>query len=152
MGGVVCVAQDASCYRDILAANGIKGTKQRLAVLKELYTSSVPLTADDIYIKIHDEGQENLSLSTVYRILDMFVKKEIAVKSGLIEGGKALYEAVTGVHRHNLICIKCHRMMSFDGCPLENLEKDLEHSTGFHISGHRMEIYGVCPECENSKS
>ncbi|HEX2938413.1 MAG TPA: Fur family transcriptional regulator [Ruminiclostridium sp.] len=146
------MVRDVSCYREILASKGIKGTRQRLAVIGELYSSSAPLTADEIYIKIHDDGSENLSLSTVYRILDMFVKKEIVVKNGLLEGGKALYEIVSGMHRHNLICIKCHRMMSFGGCPLENFEKNLEDTTGFHISGHKMEIYGICPECSRSKS
>jgi Fur family transcriptional regulator, ferric uptake regulator len=146
------LADDVSCYREILAAKGIKETKQRIAVIEELFSSSVPLTADDIYMRIHDLGGENLSLSTVYRILDMLVKKEIIAKNGLMEGGKALYEIVSGVHRHNLICIKCHRMMSFGDCPLEEFEKNLENSTGFKISGHKMEIYGVCPKCRQSKS
>ena len=145
------MAQDVSCYREILAAKGIKGTKQRIAVIEELFSSAVPLTADDIYMRIHDVDGENLSLSTVYRILDTLVKKEIVTKNGLIDGGKALYEIVSGVHRHNLICIKCHRMMSFGDCPLEDFEKSLENSTGFHISGHKMEIYGVCPECRQRK-
>lgn len=141
------MAQDVSYYRELLAAKGIKGTKQRIAVVEELFSSSVPLTADDIFMRVHDAGDENLSLSTVYRILDTLVKKEVVAKTGLLDGGKALYEIISGVHRHNLICIKCHRMMSFGGCPLQDFEKSLEDSTGFHISGHKMEIYGICPEC-----
>jgi Fur family transcriptional regulator, ferric uptake regulator len=146
------LTDDVSCYKNILSSKGIKGTKQRIAVITELLSSNVPLTADDIYMRIHDCGGENLSLSTVYRVLDIFVKKEIAAKTGLIDGGKALYEIVSGVHRHNLICIKCHRMMSFGDCPLDDFEKNLEDTTGFHISGHKMEIYGVCPECRRLKS
>lgn len=143
---------DAGGYHEILAAKGIKATKQRMAVIEELFSSDVPLTADDIYLHIHDLGDENLSLSTVYRILDTLSKKEIVAKTGLIDGGKALYQIVSGVHRHNLICIKCHRMMSIGDCPLSDFEKSLEDSTGFRISGHKMEIYGVCPECRQPKS
>lgn len=146
------MVRNVSRYRDILASKGIKETKQRLAVLVELCNSDVPLTADELYLKACSNGGSKMSLSTVYRILDMFVKKEIITKTGLLEGGKALYEIVSGMHRHNLICIKCHRMMPFDGCPIELLEKSLENSTGFSISGHKMEIYGVCPECKHSKS
>jgi Fur family transcriptional regulator, ferric uptake regulator len=145
------LARDISCYREILAAKGIKGTKQRIAVIEEMFSSAVPLTADDIYMRIHDSGGENLSLSTVYRILDTLVKNEIVAKTGLIDGGKALYEIVSGVHRHNLICIKCHRMMALGDCPLGDYEKNLEETTGFRISGHKMEIYGICPECRRLK-
>ena len=141
------MTRDISCYREILAAKGIKGTKQRIAVIEELLSSTVPLTADDIYMRIHDTGSANLSLSTVYRILDTLVKNEIVAKSALMDGGKAMYEMVSGVHHHNLICIKCHKMMSFGDCPLGDFEKNLEDTTGFHISGHKMEIYGICPEC-----
>lgn len=144
------MVRDVRCCREMLASKGIKGTKQRIAVLMELYSSPVPLTADDLYVKLHDANSDNISLSTVYRVLDMFVKKNIAMKTGLLEGGKALYEIVSGMHRHNLICIKCHKMMSFSGCPLEKLEKDLEVSTGYRISGHKMEIYGICPECRSN--
>lgn len=145
------MAKDVSCYKQILASKGIKETKQRLAVINELVSSSVPLTADEIYMHIHDDGGENLSLSTVYRILDILVKNDIVAKTGLIDGGKALYEIVSGVHRHNLICIKCHRMMPLGDCPLGDFEKKLEDTTGFHIQGHKMEIYGVCPECRKLK-
>lgn len=143
------MAEDEGNCRKILCSKGIRGTKQRVAVLNELISSAVPLTADDIYMSIRDGGEENLSLSTVYRILDMFGQKGIAAKTGLIEGGKSLYEIVTGVHRHNLICIKCHRLIPLEDCPLGDFEKSIEKSTGFRISGHKLEIYGICPECGN---
>jgi Fur family ferric uptake transcriptional regulator len=116
-----------------------------------LFSSAVPLTADDIYIHIRDGGGEKLSLSTVYRILDTLGQKEIVAKTGLIEGGKALYEIVSGVHRHNLICIKCHKLIPLGDCPLGDFEKNLEDTTGFRISGHKFEIYGVCPDCRQIK-
>lgn len=138
---------DEGSYKEILCSKGIRGTKQRVAVLEELFSSAVPLTADDIYINIRDSGDESLSLSTVYRILDMFGQKGIVAKTGLIEGGKALYEIISGVHRHNLICIKCHRLIPLEDCPLGDFEKSIEKTTGFRISDHKLEIYGICPRC-----
>lgn len=138
---------DEGCYRELLNEKGIKGTRQRIAVMEALFTSSVPLTAEDIFLNIRDCIGENLSLSTVYRVLDTLSQKGIVTKMGLIEGGKALYEIVSGVHRHNLICIKCHKMIPLGECPLGEFEKGLEKSTGFCISGHKLEIYGICPQC-----
>lgn len=146
------MAAEFSCYKDILSAKGIKSTKQRVAVIEELYTSPTPLSADDIFMSLKDKGSENLSLSTVYRILDTFVKKEVVVKSALMDGGKALYEIITDTHRHNLICLKCHKIMPISGCPLKDFEKTLEDTTGFKISGHKMEVYGICPECRKQNN
>jgi Fur family ferric uptake transcriptional regulator len=145
------LAVDECYYREILTSKGIKGTRQRIDVMAVLFSSAVPLTADDIYIHIRDGGGEKLSLSTVYRILDTLGQKEIVAKTGLIEGGKALYEIVSGVHRHNLICIKCHKLIPLGDCPLGDFEKNLEDTTGFRISGHKFEIYGVCPDCRQIK-
>lgn len=145
------MANDFEYYKKILSSKGIKATKQRIAVVEELYSARTPISADDIYMALRDKESDNLSLSTVYRILDTFVKKDIIVKAGLMDGGKALYEMISDDHRHNLICLKCHRITPIDGCPLADFEKNLESTTGFHISGHKMEIYGICPECRHKK-
>jgi Fur family ferric uptake transcriptional regulator len=151
-GGYCILANEMGCCRDILSAKGIKATKQRIAVIEELCGSPTPLCADDIFMRLKDKGSENLSLSTVYRILDTFVKNDVIVKSALMDGGKALYEMVSTTHRHNLICLRCHKIMPISGCPLKDFEKNLENETGFKISGHKMEIYGLCPECRNKKN
>ena len=119
------MANETGCYRSMLAEKGIKATKQRMSVIGELSASKVPLTADDLYLRIRDQHGGSLSLSTVYRILDTLVKNDIVTKSGLLDGGKALYEIISGMHRHNLICIKCHRMMPLGDCPLGDFEKNL---------------------------
>lgn len=134
----------------MLAKHGLKSTKQRIAVLSVLQLNADPLTAEEIYIRLHDSAEEcgNISLSTVYRVLDILGKSGLVSKDGLIDGGKALYELVTGMHRHNLICIKCHKTIPIEECcPISGLEKRLEDTTGYEISGHKLEIYGICPKC-----
>lgn len=140
------MSENAEYCKAMLAGKCIKNTRQRLAVLGEIVSSGKPLTAEEIYLEVRDRC-DNLSLSTVYRILDAFCKKEIVTKSGLMEGGKALFEFVTDVHSHNLICIKCHSVVPLDGCPLLSFENELAQSTGYSISGHRLEVYGICPNC-----
>lgn len=140
------MADQKICLKDLLSGKGIKSTKQRLAVIGELTASASPLTADEIYLKIRD-CCDSLSLSTVYRILDILCKKDVVTRSGLMEGGKALFEITPEVHRHNLICLKCHKITPLADCPLSEYESDIEKSTGYHIASHKLEVYGICPEC-----
>jgi Fur family ferric uptake transcriptional regulator len=35
-----------------------------------------------------------------------------------------------------------------DFCPLEKLEKDIGEKNDFDITGHKLEIYGLCPKCK----
>jgi Fur family ferric uptake transcriptional regulator len=66
----------------------------------------------------------------------------------VVDDGKARYELTGDGHRHHLICTNCRKMIPIDTCPLKSLEKDVGEKTNFDITGHRLEIYGVCPECK----
>lgn len=140
------VAGSPELLRQMLAEKGIRATQQRISVLEALTASEVPLTAEQLFVSLHDNGGD-LSLSTVYRILDNFCEHGLVSRSGLMDGGKAMFEMVAGVHRHNLICIKCHRIFPLADCPLKEYEASIAASTGFRISGHKLEVYGVCPKC-----
>ena len=134
------------CYKAMLKSRGIKSTKQRLAVLEVLCKSDA-LTAEEIFLNLRDSFL-NLSLSTVYRILDTLSKNSVVTKSGLMEGGRALYEITPAAHRHNLICEKCHKITPLRDCPLAEYENEIEKITGYAISGHKLEVYGICPNCK----
>jgi Fur family transcriptional regulator, ferric uptake regulator len=151
MDGDENMTEHDPCCRDLLTGKGMKNTKQRIAVVGELEKSGAPLTAEEIYLKIHDSC-EKLSLSTVYRILDMLCKNGVVTKSGLMEGGRAMFEITPEAHRHNLICVKCHRITPLADCPLSEYESDIEKSTGYRISSHKLEVYGICPECGKNEN
>ena len=141
------MAENDNICKEELASKGIKCTKQRLAVICELGKSEVPMTAEEIFLKVHD-CCHNLSLSTVYRVLDVLCKSGMIIRSGLIEGGKAVFEITPEAHTHKLICIKCHNVTPLADCPLAKYENDIEKSTGYRISSHKLEVYGVCPKCD----
>jgi Fur family ferric uptake transcriptional regulator len=48
-----------------------------------------------------------------------------------MEGGRALFELTPVVHRHNLICVRCHKHHSqLDDCPLSQYESDIAKPHG----------------------
>lgn len=142
-------AREAECSR-LLRAKDIRTTRQRMSVLTTLVGSDTPLTAEEIYVRVR-ERCPSVSFSTIYRVLDTLCEKNVLTKSGLMEGGRAMYEVTPLTHRHNLICTRCHRITPLQDCPLEEYETNVEKTTGYTVSGHKLEVYGVCPQCKRKE-
>lgn len=129
-----------------LKESGLKKTRHRLAVIRLLKSLEAPVTAEDIYFKLKEKSS-TISLSTVYRTLDCLVNNEIVTKLDFSIENKALFEFNRPGHRHYLVCMKCSRVRTFDYCVLSEYEKELAAKTDYSIVGHKLDIYGYCPEC-----
>lgn len=127
---------------------GLKNTRHRSDVLDFLEQSAQPVPAERIYLALREKNAD-ISLSTVYRILELLVEKDIVRKMNALEGGKSLFELNRMVHRHYLVCLGCHKMLPIDDCPLDEYEKQLPSKNGFYATGHNLEIYGYCRDCHN---
>ena len=64
---------------------------------------------------------------------------------------RARYELNLNEHKHHVICVGCHKMISFLDCPVEEFEKKLKEKIDFDVTGHKLEIYGYCQECKFTK-
>jgi len=128
-----------------LQDRGHKLTKQRMAILKVLKSSEIPLTAEEMFLRIR-EGNDNTSLATIYRNLKTLVDAGLVVKFGLIED-KVRYRLQSSAHSHDLICLGCHKVVQLSSCPLDCLSESIGHKEGFTVTEHRMELYGYCLEC-----
>ena len=133
--------------KDLFASQGIKNTKQRNLIFEALKQSDDPVTAEQIFLKLK-EVDASINLSTVYRILNIFVSKNLAIKSSISDDNKAMFEVNRMEHKHHLVCVGCKKILSIEDCPLERYEKSLEEKTDFDIKGHKLEIFGYCPECK----
>jgi Fur family transcriptional regulator, ferric uptake regulator len=133
-----------------LESSGLKKTKQRQAIVDILNKAIQPLTADDIYIELKNVNI-SISLSTIYRILDVMTEKKIIVKLNVSNNNKALFEINQMIHKHYLSCLVCKKIISVNFCPMGDYEADLEKETGYEIIGHKLEIFGYCKECRKDK-
>lgn len=131
----------------LLAQKGLKSTRQRNAVLQVLQQADEPLPVDAIFIRLR-ENQVQVSLATVYRMLDLFIAKGLVTKSVTsTTHATALYQLAGQHATHVLRCLRCHTTVPIEPCPLEQLEDLLRRQTDFEIKGHHLEVYGLCPHC-----
>lgn len=132
---------------EMLKNTGVRITPQRHAILEYLVESMTHPTADDIYKAL--EGKfPNMSVATVYNNLRVF--KEVGLVKELTYGdASSRFDYVTSQHYH-VICENCGKIVDFPYGGLEKLEEEAAKTTGFVINSHRLEIYGVCPECHKA--
>lgn len=133
---------------DKLKSSGIRITPQRHAVLEFLLNAETHPTADDIYKAL--EGKfPNMSVATVYNNLRVF--REIGLVRELTYGdSSSRFDCNTSKHYH-IICESCGKIVDFHYPSLDEVESLAEQITGFDVSHHRMEVYGVCQECKEEK-
>jgi len=135
------------CVVCTLDQTGLRVTKQRQVLFETLKEESGPLSAEQIYSHLKLKGVE-VNQSTIYRILEQFVTKGLILKTLLQDEGKALYGINTHEHQHHLICTSCKQILTVSGCPLETYDAHLEKLYGYQVTGHKLEVYGVCPACQ----
>ncbi len=126
----------------------MRQTPQREGILHVLNASDRPLTVEEISVRM----EENRSgLPTIYRNLERFVQEGWAEN---ILGQDQIMRFVrcnSKHHHHHLQCERCGRMVEVDICGVEDSLKQLEISSGFHITRHQLSLFGLCSECQSSE-
>lgn len=134
--------------RNITYPQGLKWTKQRKHVYEVLLAANEPLSAVQIYSRVERSGEENsYALSTIYRILSSFEGKNLVNKTNWMGDGTVVYELNRGGHTHYAVCLECHKRIPLQSCPFAHAHME-ENTDDFTITGHKLELYGYCKECE----
>jgi Fur family ferric uptake transcriptional regulator len=136
-------------YEALLIKKNLKKTFPRLKVLEILDRADGFLSADDIHSSFKDEAH-SLPLSTIYRVLDSFLKEDIVHELNLDHRNIKLYEIAHKHHAHHLICVECDKVIHLKECPVHSFEEDLKETYGFKMNHHSLDFYGVCDQCQKA--
>jgi Fur family transcriptional regulator, ferric uptake regulator len=102
-------------------------------------------TAQDIHAALLD-GEERVGLATVYRTLAALSECG-AVDALMHHPGEVCYRLCSPGHHHHLVCEACHRVVELGDCDLDSWLASRASRHGFTISGHTVEVTGVCRDC-----
>jgi Fur family ferric uptake transcriptional regulator len=133
-------------FRDFLGQKGLKLTRERMSVLKEVFSFHDHFDPENLYIRIRESGLK-ASRASVYRTLSLLVESGLLRKSMRTERGN-LYEHRFGHgHHDHMICDSCGKIIEFYSEKLENIQEEICLKNKFVGSSHTLEIRGICERC-----
>ncbi len=122
-------------------------TRPRERVAELVLCSNDHLSVAQIRRALRESGGA-VGLATIYRTLDLLVKSGLVRAQDFSQGFRR-YEAMPAqAHHHHLICVRCGAVAEFTHERLERMLPIIADEHGFQPERHRLEIYGVCRECQ----
>lgn len=126
----------------------LRMTNQREIILQELKKSKRHLSADELYDRVK-KNMPRISLATVYRNLEILSEARV-IRKLEISGRQKRFDFDVSDHDH-IYCIMCHKV---DNLNIERKDVDSEQlgvEVGYSITGYRVEVIGICPECQKKE-
>ncbi len=119
-------------------------TRQRQLIIDTIRQTKSHPTALEVYDEVR-KYMPNISLGTVYRNLDILSKQGNIAKIATC-GEQKRFDGNTEDHLH-VICTVCGRIKDVDDELDINIDKLANIDTEFAVTGVRVEILGLCPDC-----
>lgn len=135
----MCVRFEEECRR-----SRRRITPQRRAVYRALAEDRTHPTADSLYARLR-VGMMDLSLATVYRILESLEQEGFVRRVSTTEG-VGRFDANLAPHQH-LVCRQCGRMIDLKAEALEGISLPRRGPSGFVPERLDIRVIGTCGPC-----
>lgn len=132
--------------RDFLAANQLRMTSERTAILTAIYETDKPFTIDQLR-EMMDARNFHVSNATLYATTDVLVRANLLLRHPA-STASTLFERIpeNGIGCYQ-VCNCCHKVTSIDR--KEVLAAINEITTKRFTPSHRIAyIYGTCTQCK----
>ena len=128
---------------------GLKMTDQRRVIARVLSESTDHPDVELVYQRAV-ERDPRISIATVYRTVKLFEEASILERHDFGDG-RARYEERPDEHHDHLIDVKTGELVEFTNEEIERLQQEVAKALGYRLIDHRLELYGVRIESDDSK-
>jgi len=139
---MVDAASIVSAFEDA----GYRRTAPRRALAELVASRTGHFTADGLLAESR-RRRLGVTRATVFRSLDVLSDLGLVERLDLPSGEHA-FVACEPVHHHHVVCSSCGRSAPVEDAGLERLAEAVGRSTGYVVTTHRLELFGLCPSCK----
>ena len=133
-----------------LRDDGGRVTDQRRLILAAIDASPAGISAEELVASVR-ESSGDASRSTVYRTLDL-LRDIDAVETVHPSPEQHRYLARRTPDQHHVVCQTCGTVEIIERCTFDAIATEVELQTGFAVTGHSLEVFGLCGPCHGSAS
>ena len=137
-------------FKEHLRRERLKSTAQRDTIAKAFLTTQRHISVEELYREVKRRNPR-IGYATVYRTLKLLTECGLAVERHFRDG-EARYESGHKRHHDHLICESCGKIIVFEEPRIEALQEETARRLSFRLTGHKMELYGRCRDCDKSRS
>ena len=135
--------------KDLLTSVGLKRTKGRAIILKELETRKDHFNAEKLYTVLNRKGTK-VSRPTIYRTLKLLEQCHLIERLD-IKKNCFYYEPLSQKKDHgHLICERCGKIMDFLSNSLETLKSNVCKNKDFKLDNISVQVFGLCRDCQRA--
>lgn len=129
-----------------LRDSGYKITNARRAVVSVLCESSGHLTSAEVLNRV-EARDPAVGRASVFRTLDLLTDLAI-IRPTYLEPRTPNYVVMPndGHHAH-MVCTVCSKVIELDECHVSELLDDIASRYDLRLTGHLLELYGLCADC-----
>lgn len=135
--------------RKALNVAGMRVTNQRALLLELIRQGEGHLDADELYRRAR-EKQPRLSLSTVYRTLQL-LKKLGLVEELHFDETHHHYEVKPSAEHHHLVCLSCGKVVEFQNPLSRYIKRNVAEAKDFEIIDTELRMTGYCLKCHEGR-
>ncbi len=133
-------------FKEHLRQQGLKSTAQRDDIAHVFFASNRHISVEELYNDVK-RVNPRIGYATVYRTMKLLTECGLAVERHFRDG-EARYERQAEHHHDHLICERCGKIVEFEEDRIEALQAEVAERLGFRFTGHKMELYGLCRDCQ----
>jgi len=132
-----------------MAEHGLKSTRQRSLIIDTFFQLGGHVSVEELWGKVR-QNDPKVSVATVYRTMKLLSECGLAHARNFGDG-QTRYEAAVGKHHHDhLICTRCGVIVEFESDRIEAMQEAVARKHGFRVTSHKMELYGLCKNCQHA--
>ena len=141
--------RQAQPFRDVLGSRGLKNTKGREVILKELETRKDHFNAEKLYAALNRKGRK-VSRPTIYRTLKLLEQFHLIERLD-IKKTCFYYEPLSHKKDHgHLICQYCGKIVDFPCESLGFLKLEVAKEKTFKSDNISIQVFGTCGTCRKA--
>ncbi|WP_424983283.1 Fur family transcriptional regulator [Maritalea sp. S77] len=132
---------DASHLENMCEQSGMRMTEQRRVIARVLEGATDHPDVEELYRRA-SKIDERISLSTVYRTVNLFEEAGLVAKHDF-KDGRARFEPIPDEHHDHLIDVRSGRVIEFRNEEIEAIQEVIAKRLGYKLVDHRLELYAV---------